>query len=429
MRGARFLLLLLLPLLLAMACGGDEQAPPSRAEKPVLRMRIIAVPRLLHVVENLVQAHAQQTGVRIEILTSPTNVSDTLLQYRQELGGRSTNIDIYMIDVIWPMILAEHLADLSSELGEARRDFFPGIVDNNTIRGRLVAMPWYADVGLLYYRADLLERYGYTAPPATWAELEAMATRIQEAERAAGNMDFHGFLWPASPTEALTCLGIEWQAADGGGTILAPDATPTIDNPAAARALDRAARWIGTITPRAALGWDANAATEEYIHGSALFLRAWSHAGARIAAAGGPAAGTTRLAMIPGGPAGSAPVIGGWQLAVSAYSRHPEEARAAIRWLVSPMAQVVLARGGFVPARSAIYTDPAHAENLELAFPQIDIIRNSIERGVFRPSKPAGRLYSEVTTTYFRGAHEVLAGRATGAEAVAAMQQRLLSLR
>ncbi len=84
-----------------------------------------------------------------------------------------------MIDVIWPGDLAEHLIDLNQYgAADVTPEHFEAIVVNNTVDGALVGMPWFTDGGLLYYRTDLLEKYGYDGPPATWDELEEMAQTI-----------------------------------------------------------------------------------------------------------------------------------------------------------------------------------------------------------------------------------------------------------
>ena len=100
-----------------------------------------------------------------------------MVSYLQTFQAQSSDIDVMMIDVIWPGDLAEHLVDFNEYGGaEAVADDFPAIVTNNTVDGALVGLPWFTDGGLLYYRTDLLEKYGYAGPPKTWAELEEMAT-------------------------------------------------------------------------------------------------------------------------------------------------------------------------------------------------------------------------------------------------------------
>src|SRR6266404_4958756 len=92
--------------------------------------------------------------------------------WQQDWAAHTPDVDIYIIDVIWPAIAAAHAADLTpyfnpKELGE----FFPRIVENNAVKGKLVVIPFFTDAGLLYYRTDLLEKYGFKNPPNTWSEL------------------------------------------------------------------------------------------------------------------------------------------------------------------------------------------------------------------------------------------------------------------
>ena len=106
--------------------------------------------------------------------------------------------------MIWPGDLATHLVDLNEYEGvqEAVGGHFPAIVENNTVDGKLVGIPAFTDAGLLYYRTDLLEEYGFDGPPATWTELEEMATTIVEGE-GADNPDFTGFVWQGEAYEGL----------------------------------------------------------------------------------------------------------------------------------------------------------------------------------------------------------------------------------
>ncbi|MEZ4729369.1 MAG: extracellular solute-binding protein [Caldilineaceae bacterium] len=181
-----------------------------------------------------------------------------------------------MIDVIWPGILAEHLIDLAPYV-ENPDAYFQRIMQNNTVDGALVGIPWFTDAGLLYYRTDLLEKYGYSAPPATWAELEEMATTIQEGERAS-NPDFWGFVWQGNAYEGLTCDALEWQVSNGGGEIVEADGTISINNEYAAAAFDRAAGWVNTISPPGVVGYQEEDARGVWQAGNAAFMRNWPYA-------------------------------------------------------------------------------------------------------------------------------------------------------
>ena len=191
-----------------------------------------------------------ETGIRIQVMPAPEVAVDQLETWRNLLESGAKVPDVYGIDVIWPGILADNLIDLKAYVPEQEiAAHFPELIKNNTVNGRLVALPNNLGAGILFYRIDLLQKYGYTVPPRTWEELEKMAKRIQAGERAKGNKDFWGYVWQGAPSEALTCNALEWQVAEGGGTILDDNGRPTVNNPSAIHAWDRAARWVGSISP------------------------------------------------------------------------------------------------------------------------------------------------------------------------------------
>ena len=104
-------------------------------------------------------------------------------------------------------------------------------------------------------RSDLLEKYGFDAPPATWDELETMAQIIQEGERAEGNDEFWGFVWQGNAYEGLTTNALEWQVSNGGGSIVNPDGAISVNNSATIDAFERAAGWVDTISPPGILSY------------------------------------------------------------------------------------------------------------------------------------------------------------------------------
>ena len=145
---------------------------------------------------------------------------DRLALFQQLFAARSADIDVFQVDVVWPGMLAEHLLDLSPHVDRATiAAHFPALIANNTVDGRLVALPWFTNAGLLYYRRDLLEKHG-RAVPATWAELEETARIVMEAERAKGHDRIWGFVFQARAYEGLTVNALEWIDSHGGGRIV-----------------------------------------------------------------------------------------------------------------------------------------------------------------------------------------------------------------
>src|SRR4029077_4761544 len=154
----------------------------------------------------------------------------------------------YSIDVIWPGMLAQYFIDLKPYFPNEVPLQFPALAAGYTVDNKLVAMAYRADIGLLYYRTDLLRQYGYREPPRTWDELEIMAARIQAGDSAKGKENFWGFVCEGAVSEALTCNALEWQASEGGGQIIEKDRTISVNNPHAIQAWRRAARWVGSIS-------------------------------------------------------------------------------------------------------------------------------------------------------------------------------------
>src|SRR3989441_2912002 len=195
------------------------------------------------------QQFTRETGIRVSLLPSPESARQKLVLWRELLGTGASGPDVYGLDVIWPGMLAEYFLDLKPYFASEVSLQFPAIAAGYTVDNKLVAMAYRPDIGLLYYRTDLLRQYGYREPPRTWDELEMMAARIQAGERAQGKKQFWGFLWQGAADEVLTCNALEWQAAEGGGQIIEDDRTVSGNNPNAIRAWQRAGRWVGSISP------------------------------------------------------------------------------------------------------------------------------------------------------------------------------------
>src|ERR1700756_3147422 len=139
------------------------------------------------------QQFTRETGIRVSLLPSPESARQKLVLWRELLGTGASGPDVYGVDVIWPGMLAEYFVDLKTYFATEVPLQFPAIAASYTVDNKLVAMAYRADIGLLYYRTDLLRQYGYPEPPKTWDELEMMAARIQAGEPGQGKKQFLGF--------------------------------------------------------------------------------------------------------------------------------------------------------------------------------------------------------------------------------------------
>ncbi len=367
-------------------------------------------------------AWAKETGNKVKLVATPADANERLALYQTLLAAESQDIDIFQIDVIWPAILASHLLDLGELLSaELRDDQFPVLIENDTVDGKLVAVPWFVDAGLLYYRKDLLEKYGKEVP-ASWTELAETAKGIMDAE---GDKDLQGYVWQGRAYEGLTCNALEWIASYGGGGIVDQDGAITIDNPQAAKALATAKGWIGTISPQGVLAYGEEESRGVFQSGNAIFMRNWPYAWALANAEDSPVKGKVGVTVLPRGDgpqARHAATLGGQHLAVSRYSAYPVEAADLVRYLTAAPEQKRRAlEGSFNPTLRSLYEDP----ELLAANPFYRDFLPILDSAVARPSTVTSRRYNQLSSAFVRTVHGTLAGQAEASPGLADLSQEL----
>ena len=369
-------------------------------------------------------AWAAETGHTVTVLRAPQQSNEHYFAYLDLLGRGDASVDVLQIDVIWPSALASELVDLGEAVAEEElAAHLEAIVANNTVSERLVAMPWFTDAGVLYYRQDLLEQHGLEVPQ-TWGELAASALAIQTAERAAGNPAFWGFVFQGEAYEGLTCNALEWIAAYGGGKIVDEDGRITVNNPAAALALGQAAAWVGTIAPPRVTRFVEEDARITFQLGNAAFMRNWPYAWSLLQAGDSELAGRIGVAPLPrGGAKGShAATLGGWQLAVSRHSQNPQAAIHLVRYLTGAAEQKRRAiEGSFAPTLGGLYEDP----EVLAANPFFAELAPALADAVARPSSLTGTQYAHLSTLFWEASHRTLAGYGTARENLAWLDDRL----
>lgn len=377
----------------------------------------------LEICKQAVETWSKKTGIEAKVVTVPSSTTEMLALYQQLLAAKSTDIDVFNVDVIWPGILGQHFLNLKPYSHGAENQHFPSIIANNTVGGKLVAMPLNADAGVLYYRKDLLEAQGLAVPD-TWEALTEAAKKVQDAGRAAGKDKLWGFVWQGKAYEGLTCNALEWIASHGGGTIIDKDGKVTLNNEAAAAAVKRAASWVGTISPPGVLNYGEEEARGVFQSGNAVFMRNWPYAWALSQGNDSPVKGKVGVAPIPRGGTGKrgASALGGWQLAVSKYSKNPAAAADLVMFMTGATEQKRRAITASVqPTIPSVYQD---AEVLA-ANPFFGELLKTFEQAVPRPSSVTGSRYNEISNRFWNSVYSVLAGRAEAEQSLAQVEPGL----
>ena len=344
-------------------------------------------------------------NITVERNEGSASVTDLLAFYLTAFEAESSDLDVIRVDVIWPGQLAEHLIDMSEYASQEHIDAqLPALIDNNTIDGRLVALPLRIGFGMLYYRSDLLEKYGYDAPPTTWDELEEMATTIQAGEREDGMDEFWGYVWQGNSYEGLTCDALEWHVSATGDNFLQSDGTISALSDEAVSIYEQAASWVDNISPPGVVSYQEEEARAVWDAGNAAFMRNWPYA--YTLSQESENIPEFDVAPLPAGASGSgASTLGGWHIGVSKYSENQEAAAAFAVYMTSVEGQKIYSLiTTSPPAAVELYEDPEIIEAMPFASPDIVDITTA------RPSNFSKDRYNEVSTLYFEAVHSILTG-------------------
>ena len=354
----------------------------------------------------LAKQFTKDTGIKVKVVPHPAASDASYSQLARVFASKSSSFDVAMIDVVWPGAFAPYLVDLKPKLGKEAKQHAQGIIRNDTIDGKLVAMPWFGDFGILYYRTDLLQKYGYTAPPKTWTQLFAMANKIQAGEQQA-NDKFYGLVFQGNSYEGLTCDALEWyQSAGAGGFI--DNGKVTINNPRGVRILDQFSAQIGKVTPRDVTTYQEGEAHTAFVEGNAAFMRNWPYAysigqdpkSSKIV-------GKFSVTVLPHAGGKSVGTVGGWQLAINKYSKHVDASIEFVRYMTSaPVQKFNAITNTNVPTIPAVAKDPAVVKANPYLKPEIASVLR-----VTRPARDLKTHYNEGSKAIYQGINQILNGR------------------
>jgi len=339
--------------------------------------------------------------IEVEIIPMPDSSTERHDLYVACLAAHQTDPDVFMLDVIWSAEFAPFLEDLTKDYDYFDLDeFLAGTVKSVTVEGKIVAIPWFTDAGLLYYRKDLLKKYGYNHPPETWDELVEMAMKISKAE------GINGFVWQGAKYEGLVCDFTEYLWSFGGD-ILDDEGNVVIDRGnAAVKALQFMVDMIYKyrISPEGVTTYMEEDARRAFQSGTAVFMRNWPYAWSLLNGADSPVKGKVGVVPLPAGPSGKrAATLGGWNLGINKYSspKEKEAAKKLIKFLTSYHQQLYKVNSGQNPTRELVYKDSRLKEVAPFMATLFDVFINALPR-------PRVANYSEVSDIIQRYVHAAL---------------------
>ena len=365
---------------------------------------------------------AENPGTTIRFETGGAT-SDAQQQYLNTvLTSQSGEIDIFQIDVIrpatyaaagWAEPLGSYFGDEAAQ-EEYLADFLEGPVEADTIDGTLYAIPAYTDAQFLYYRSDLLEKYGF-APPTTWEELKTQAQAILEGEN---DPSLQGFNYQGAAIEGTNCTFLEalWTA---GGDWQDADGNITVDSPEGRQALEWYQETLdsGITKPNIAETGTDNS-RQEFQAGDVVFMLNWGYAWARFQGdEDSEVEGMVGVAPLPAFEGNeSATCVGGWQWAINPYSENKEVAFDVIQFFSSPDFQRAWAiQASRIPVRAELFQDP----EVLAANPHFEQFYDVIVNARPRPVTP---FYSDVSELIRSTMNAFLAGSLSEEEALEQMQ-------
>ncbi len=356
-------------------------------------------------------------NVHVTWHNGPSGTGDILTIYDNTLRARSGSIDVMSIDVVYPAEFASNgwTVPLDSRWSASdRANYLPGPIKSCTYNGKVVAAPMRTDLGVLYYRKDIAP-----TPPATWADLTTMA-------KSHASKTKYGYVWQGSQYEGLVCDFSEVLHGYGGDVLDPNDSKKVIVNsPEGVQALTEMVSWVGTISPTSITTFTEEPTRLAFQNGDAIYMRNWPYAySLGNDATKSKVAGKFDIVSLPYG--GSSTVghstVGGWNMAINAFSKNPDASWSFIKYMLGPDAQKQLAiKGSFTPALKSVYDD----SDVKTAQPLFTKLQPILQNSLPRPVSP---VYPDLSNIIQNHVHQALTKQVSPSAALTALQTELQTL-
>lgn len=175
------LLSLILVLFLLTSCSSNKE--------PRLTISLGGEPDEMVYWEKVIEDFQKEKGIKVNLLRKPADTDQRRQELVIALKSKKKDPDLFLMDVCWSAQFAasgwlEPLDEYIKQDDLNLNVFFKKVVNiADVYKGSYLALPVYVDGGLLYYRKDLLKKYGIARPPTTWPQLISFAKKVQAGEK------------------------------------------------------------------------------------------------------------------------------------------------------------------------------------------------------------------------------------------------------
>ena len=356
---------------------------PAKAQGVTLKIIVTdqQAPGVSAVVDDFVAAESGVSAV--EVVASGTKAEDQLTYLTTTMAAGSSEYDVIGLDTIWTAQFAENgwIKDLTNDLEANEMDaYFGGMVDSCTYKGKVWAYPYFMNLGVMFYRKDIIERNGFTiADFDTWDEFKTNTnTILANSSEQTLNPDLVGLVGQFDAYEGGVCNFIEWIGSNGVTSIFDADGKVNCNNTKAIEAMTFlsglvAPRYTGVqgtdyIIPRSGLTMDEGSSVGAWLAGNAIFMRQWPFAyglsenndllNATDGSGHYTQFGVTAMPTHTGAADEKSAIVGGAILAIPTSGTHQEEAMKLIRFLGDTAAQKAeLTECSNFPALKSVFSD------------------------------------------------------------------------
>nr|WP_229751950.1 ABC transporter substrate-binding protein [Marinithermofilum abyssi] len=359
----------------------------------------------------------QHPNIDVEFREMPADTGQSHDQYVTMLSAKSSEIDVFDLDVIWPAEFAQagYLLPLDRFIqkdGIDMSQYNDGAVEAGKYNGKQWTMPKFMDAGLLFYRKDIVKN-----PPKTWDEL----TKQAEQYKGKGGTKY-GYLMQAKQYEGLVCNFVEFAGAYGG-KVLDDKGKVAVNNPGTIKGLKKMMEVAKSdYVPGNISSFTELESHTAFIEGQSPFIRNWPYQYALAQdKKQSKIADKVDVAPLPAGDQGRAATLGGWHTGINKYSKHKKEAWEFVKFMTGKEGQKITAiKGGSAPTYMPLYDDP-EVKKASPLFANKDFVEG-MKNAIPRPVSPQ---YPEISDIIQIEVSKALAGKQSAEEAVKNMDQKL----